>query len=215
MPTAKEKRDARDQALRNEGAKAALQKLNTDSALNAAKVPDAKGPLAKVSSAGQKVVVACKLGVPYFDIQHCKIEEKFEQNMQGGRTIKEATRSGSVVRLRGTSYPRGTPPAGFPEKPEIVGGAALNYGVDKDWFDEWLQQNRLNPLVVNRLIFAHETVDGVRGEAKEMAAFLSGLEPVNPGKDSRIPRSTREEVSDVETEDARKKKLEIAARVSG
>lgn len=212
MSTAKEKRLAREQALRDEGAATALETLNRESTLNPGAVADAKGPLARPSSAGQKVVVACKLGVAYVDIQHCKIEEKFEQNMQGGRLINEATRTGSVVRLRGTAYPRGTPPAGFPERPEIVGGAAINRGIDKDWFVEWLRQNAKNPLVVNKLIFAHETEDGVRGQAKDLAAFLSGLEPVNPGKDSRIPRSTREEVSDVETEDARKKKLEIAAR---
>lgn len=214
MPTAKEKRLAREQSLRDEGAKTALAQLNTKSAMDAAKVPDAHGAILQPQSAGAKVVVACKLGVPYFDIQHCRIEDKFEQNMQGGRTIKEAARSGAVVRLRGTSYPRGTPPAGFPERPEIVSGAALTYGVDQEWFDEWLRQNKFNPLVVNRMIFAHQTADGVRGEAKDLSAFLSGLEPVSPGKDRRIPRSTREEVSDVETEDARKKKLEIAARTN-
>lgn len=214
MATAKEKRLAREQSLRDEGAASVLAKLNTDSAMNAGGVVDAHGPIARPQSAGQKVVVACKLGVPYFDLQLCKIDDKFEQNMQGGRMIKEATRTGAVVRLRGTAYPRGTPPAGFPEKPEIVGGAALTQGVDKEWFDEWLKQNRLNPLVLNQMIFAHETHDAARGQAKELSAFLSGLEPVNPGKDSRIPRSTREEVSNVETEDARKKKLEIAARTS-
>lgn len=211
MATAKEKRLAREQTLRDEGAADALAKLNTDSAMNAAAVTDAHGSVAQPQSAGQKVVVACKLGVPYFDIQHCQIEEKFEQNLQGGRMIKEGSRTGSVVRLRGTSYPRGTPPAGFPERPEIVGGAAMNPGIDKDWFDEWLKQNRLNPLVVNRMIFAAETYDGARGAAKDLSSFLSGLEPVNPARDSRIPRSTREEVSDVETEDQRKKKQQIAA----
>lgn len=215
MATAKEKREAREQALRDEGAAAARKQIiaetNKAAITDPGSVAPAKAKVATPQSAGAKVIVACKLGVAYYDIQHSKIVDKFEQNMQGGRTVKEAERVGQVVRLRGTAYPRGTPPVGFPPAPEIVDGAALNYGVDKDWFDAWLEQNKMNPIVQNRMIFAHETIDGVRGEAKELGAFLSGLEPVNPGKDRRIPKSTREEVSDVETEEARKKKLANAA----
>ena len=159
------------------------------------------------------MIVACKLGVAYFDIQLCKIEDKFEQNMQGGRMVKEATRIGQVVRLRGTAYPRGTPPEGFPERPEMVGNAALTRGVDKEWFDEWMRQNHLNPLVMNKMIFAHESQDHVVGEARDLSKFLSGLEPVNPKRDARIPRSTRSEIEDVATEEKRAGKAKAAAEV--
>ncbi len=229
MPmTAKQKRDAREQRLRDEGAATAraemgtprtnesptteqIQELNRRAFANPGAVPDAMGEIAKPKSSGAKVVVACKLGVAYFDIQLCKIDDKFEQNLQGGRIVKEATRVGQVVRLRGTSYPRGTPPPGFPERPQMVGGAALNYGIDKDWFDEWLRQNKLNPIVRNNLVFAHETVDAVVGQARDLADFQSGLEPVTPGKDRRIPKSTRADVSDVTTE--KETKRQAAANV--
>lgn len=196
--TAKEKRDARDQKLRDEGAREATEKLNQAAITDPGAVADAKGAIAIPTSAGAKVVVACKLGVAYFDIQLCKIEDKFEQNMQGGRTVKEATRIGKIVRLRGTSYPRGTPPAGYPGRPEIIDGAALTHGVDKDWFDEWLVQNKLNPIVMNKMVFAHETMDGVRGEAADLSKFLSGLEPIDPARDHRITKSSRSEVTDVQ-----------------
>lgn len=209
--TAKEKREKRDAQLRKEGAEAAraeylaanpnaditggvsreVADLTVKSAIRPDQVADAHGQIARPSSAGAKVTVACKLGLAYLDIQHSHIVNKFEQNMQGGKQIREAERVGQVVRLRGTAYPRGTPPKGFPPPPEIVGGAALNRGIDKDWFDAWLEQNKLNPIVQNKMVFAHESDDHVRGEAAELSAFLSGLEPVNPDGDHRIPKSSR------------------------
>lgn len=211
--TAKEKRDAREKKLRDEGAAQAraemgkppgpsseeIQAANARAILNPGAVPDAKGKVASPQPAGQKVIVACKLGVAYYDIQLCKIVEKFEQNLQGGRTINEANRIGEVVRLRGTSYPRGTPPKGFPPPPEIVNGAALNRGIDKDWFDEWLRQHAKDPIVINKFVFAHATDDGIRAESAELSKFLSGLEPINPAGDARIPKSSRpEEVLELE-----------------
>jgi len=217
-PTAQEKRDAaiaaqgdKNQQIERNGGATDVELLNRAAIKDPGAVADAHGEIAKPQSAGAKVIVALKLGIAYFDIQLCKIEEKFEQNMQGGRTVKEATRIGQIIRLRGTAYPRGTPPEGFPERPEIVDGAALNYGIDKDFFDEWMRQNRLNPIVVNNLIFAHESISGVRGKAKDLSAFLSGLEPVNPKKDARIPRSTRGDVSNIETEESRAAKSRSAA----
>lgn len=213
--TAKQKRDERDAKIREEGAAAERAKapnadiiggvsqqvadLNLKSATRPHQVADAHGSIARPQSAGAKVTVACKLGVAYFDIQQTKIVEKFEQNMQGGKTIREAERVGQVVRLRGTAYPRGTPPAGYPLPPEMAHGAALNRGIDKDWFDAWLEQNKLNPVVMNKMVFAAETDDAIRSEAAELSKFLSGLEPVSPKGDHRIPKSTRpSEVTDLE-----------------
>lgn len=212
--TAKQKQEAREQALREEGAAAERAKqpnaditgpvsetiadLNLRSAIRPDAVADAHGQIARPQSAGAKVTVACKLGVAYYDIQHTKIVDKFEQNMQGGRTVREAERTGQVVRLRGTAYPRGTPPAGFPAAPEIMNGAALTRGVDKDWFDAWLEQHKLDPIVVNKMVFAAETDDALRGESAELSKFLSGLEPVNPKGDPRIPKSARSEVTDIQ-----------------
>lgn len=193
--TAKEKREAREAKIRQdaivEGRAAALADLNKNSILHPDRVAAATGEVAKPQHAGDKVIVACKLGVAYYDIQHSKIVEKFEQNMQGGKTIKEANRVGAVVRLRGTAYPRGTPPQGFPTAPIIVNGAALTMGVDRAWFEEWLDQHKLDPIVMNKMVFAHATLDGVTGEAKDLEAVLSGLDPINPKGDARIPKSSR------------------------
>lgn len=216
--TAKQKREARDQLLRDEGAAAArtemakdlppnaditggvsqsIADLNLAAATNPGAVKNAHGQKATPQSAGAKVTVACKLGVAYYAIQLCEIVDKFEQNMQGGKTIKESIRVGQVVQLRGTAYPRGTPPEGFPERPEMMNGAALTRGVDKDFWDAWVLQNARNPVVMNNMVFAAENDDALRGESAELSKFLSGLEPVNPKGDARIPRSTRADVEDI------------------
>lgn len=211
--TAKDKRDARAEAKRlrdqqaeetgatqrQESAVQATQKLNE--AAFAAPGGLSGAEILKPSKSGATVVVACKLGVVSYSIQLSKMEQKFEQNMQGGRMVTEATRIGPVVILRGTAYPRGTPPEGFPSPPLMVGGAALNYGVSKDFWDEWKEQHKLDPLVVNGFIFAHESQDHVLGRAKEEAGKKSGLEPVDPKNmkdDPRVPKSTRGEVENVE-----------------
>lgn len=208
MPsTAQQRRDQRaaQRAAADAAAKAAdpkaktqVEKIAERAALNPGGVPSAHGEVARPQSGGAKVIVGCKVGVGFIDLQLCRIEEKFEQNMQGGRTVKESTRVGDTVRIRGTAYPRGTAPEGYPPPPEIVGGAALTRGVDKDFFDEYLKQNKQNPLVKNGLIFAHESEDRVRGIAKETEEVKSGLDPINPKKDPRLPKSTRQEIANIE-----------------
>lgn len=161
------------------------------------------------SRSGAKVTVGCKLGVAYFDIQLSRKERIFEQNMQGGREVDVYARFGPTVRLRGTAYPRGTVPDGFPDKPKIVGGAAMNPGVDKEFWDAWVEQHKLDPLVINGFIFANENDDFVTGQARETVEVTSGLDPLKPDDktDKRIPRSTRTDLADIETEEARAKKM--------
>jgi len=217
--TAKQKKEAREAAAlaaaKADGRAEALAELNTASAIHPDKVADAHGAIEKPSSAGQKVVVACKLGVAYYDIQLCKPEEVSENTQTGPRTITQWKRTGNIVRLRGTAYPRGTPPEGFPEKPVIVDGAALTFGVDKEFWDAWVEQNARNPIVMNKMVFAHVTIDGAKGMARELKGVQSGLEPVNPKNDARMPKSTRTDVSNIETEESRAAKMERATAAVG
>ena len=195
MATAKEKREARERAN---------AERNQEFIHNPGSVADAHGEIEKPQSAGAKVTVGCKLGVPYFDLQLSRIVEVEEQGLGSTRIVKQGKRIGGVVRLRGTAYPRGTVPEGFPSPPLIVGGAAMNPGIDKEFWDEWVHQNRLNPLVVNRMVFAHENESHVIGMAREEADNLSGLEPINPKSDPRNLKSTRADLSDIEPDDRRK-----------
>lgn len=194
MATAKEKREARERAT---------AQRNEEFIRNPGAVADVHGDIEQPQSAGAKVTVACKLGVAWFDLQLSVIREVEEQGLGTSRTVRQGQRVGSVVRLRGTAYPRGNPPEGFPPPPLIVAGAAMNPGVDKDFWDQWVEQNKLNPLVMNRLIFAHESESWVQGKAREEAENLSGLEPLNPKGDPRNVKPTRADLSDIQPDDRR------------
>lgn len=177
---------------------AATEAVNREAIIDPAAVRD--DAVAKPQHAGGKVTIACKVGVAYIDLQLSRLEEVYENTQTGPRRIKEARRFGPVVRIRGTAYPRGTPPRGFPPPPLMVGGAALNPGIDKDFWDAWREQNKQSPYVINGMIFAHESDDHVRGRALEESAIHSGLEPLDPdsGKDPRMPRATRSELTNIE-----------------
>lgn len=221
MATAKEKREQREReaALQKENLgehkfaseqqrAEEIEKVNQRAMQNPGAVADAHGEKMKASRAGAKVTVACKLGVGYFNLQLSQLQEKWENTQTGPRKIMEARRFGPVVQIRGTAYPRGTPPMGFPERPTIVDGAALTPDVDAEFWFAWLEANKLNPLVVNKMIFAHEQRDFVIGQAKELKGINSGLEPMNPKGDARAPKTTRSDVDPITTEDARAKGME-------
>jgi hypothetical protein len=215
--TAKQKRELR--AREAAEAKAAgkptseeTERLNQAAITRPDAVADAHGKIEKPSKAGGKVVVGCKVGVAYIDLQLCQETKVWENTQTGPREVKKFERTGNVVRIRGTAYPRGTPPEGFPDKPMIVDGAALTFGVDEHFWNEWKKQNHLNPLVVNSMVFAHVNIDYVKGVAQEHSAEKSGLDPVNPKGDKRMPRSTRSDVSNIETEETRAAKMNRAAQ---
>ena len=217
--TAAEKRAARAVRRAEKTAQAgeptAVEKLNREATLHPDQVASAHGEVKKPGSAGAKVIVACRLGVAFFQLQLCRKETVDEQTQTGIRPVVKWTRTGEIVRIRGTAYPRGTPPEGYPERPLIVNGAAMNFGVDKDFWDQWVEQNRLNPVVINKMVFAHESRDAVEGMARETKELLSGLEPINPRDDKRMPKSTRSEITNVETEESRRAKQDRAAAAAG
>lgn len=167
---------------------------------------------------GGTVSVACKIGVAWFDLQLCEAKEVQENTQTGPRTITQWVRSGKIVRVRGTSYPRGTPPEGFPAKPEMVGGYALTHNVSKEFYEAWEKQHAKAPYVINEMIFAADP-SRIRAMCSERHQLKSGLEPVIPsmkdgtGKiitDPRVPRSTRQDVIGIETEDSRAAKMGAA-----
>jgi hypothetical protein len=64
----------------------------------------------------------------------------------------------------------------------LPGGYALTYGVPKETWDRWYEQNKNTQLVTKRVIFAspslpQATVDARTDEARKVK---SGLEPIDP-----------------------------------
>lgn len=161
---------------------------------------------------GAKVTVACKIAIPYLDLQLCERKVVVENSQTGPRDVVRWDRTGKIVRIRGTAYPRGTPPEGFPEKPTLVAGFALTPDVDKEFWDEWLKQNAKAAYVTSGMLMAYEKLDTVKGVASDFRSEVSGLEPMRPDRDPRMPRPTQTGVSKLETEEGRRAKIEQAAR---
>lgn len=145
-----------------------------------------------MAAPGNTVVVACKL--PHGLVLRLYDMVDFDEPAAGGgyRTVKRARPRPEQFVLRGylTKY-RGSKLQPIAETSSF----AYTEGVGKEFFDEWLKQNRDNPVVVNGLIFSAEKPEAVRGFAKEHAKLRNGLEPIDP---ARLPRN-------VQTADEQKK----------
>lgn len=159
-------------------------------------------PTTQPARAREVVTIACKIGVAWFDLEICKEQIVSENTQTGPRDIKQWARTGQVIRVRGTAYPRGEPPEGFPARPEMVAGCALTHNVDKSLWDAWVKQHAKAPYVESGMIFAYTAASDVKERAAELKNEVSGLEPVQRTKseikDVRLPRATNKGVSDVE-----------------
>lgn len=58
----------------------------------------------------------------------------------------------------------------------------LTFGVDEDFWNEWVKLHHLLDIVKKRFVFAHEKVSMVQGEAREMQEVRTGLERLDPDK---------------------------------
>jgi hypothetical protein len=70
----------------------------------------------------------------------------------------------------------------------LPGGFAITYGVPKDLWDRWLDQNKETNLVRKGIIFAAPSMMAATEEAKKARDVKSGLEPVDPNNPAtRMP----------------------------
>lgn len=168
--------------------------------------PKNPAPVSK-SRAGAKVTVACKL-------PHGLLLRTFEMGSRmipagpiGVVKIEQAVVRGEPVRINGTAVPFGKIP-NFIITPS---GYALTAGVDKDFFDLWLAQNKDSDVVSKGLVFAHESNDHVRGMAEDRKDFRSGLEPLDPNGDKRVPKGSSANLSGIQQDDEQVKRRAAAA----
>jgi hypothetical protein len=148
-------------------------------------------------SAARTVTVACKITNGLI-LQLCRMVPQREQTPVGVRDVMIAERTGTAYIIAGPAYPV-QPPPGYPRQVQIEGGYALTRGIPKDFWDQWLEQNKDAPFVKNGHVFAQPTMDSVIDQAQDGAKLRTGFEPLdvsNDGKnDSRMPRSTHPGVS--------------------
>lgn len=153
------------------------------------------------SRSGATVAVACNVPQGLL-LQLYEMEESSEQVMGGGwRSVRRAKKVGTPVRIRGPAIP-----IGFAIRKRIVGGYAITRGVDADFFNTWLEQNKDSDVVRNRCIFAHKS--DTDGMAREHRGVTSGYEPLDPKGDPRRPKP-RQEMTGIEKDSDAKELEEI------
>jgi hypothetical protein len=72
-----------------------------------------------------------------------------------------------------------------------VFGYGITHGVDKDYFDLWLEQNKDAPYVVNKPVFAIANATHADAAARDHEKQVSGFEPMNPSGDARTSNRHR------------------------
>jgi hypothetical protein len=130
-----------------------------------------------------QITVACKVPNGLL-LRNFKLVDRDEAVAGGGyKTVKRAEVDGSPVKINGPRVPFNQAPAHT-----VLGGYAFTPGVDSAFFERWLKDNADHPAVVNNLIFASDKAGTVEGKAKEFKALKTGLEPLHPAGDPRLPK---------------------------
>jgi hypothetical protein len=126
---------------------------------------------------GDTVVVGNKL-THTLSLQLHEMVEQTEPN--SGRTIKVARRIGDPVVIRGSAVKHNTS-AEFP----IVGGYALTFGIDKDFWDRWTAENADLDILKKGLVFAQDNNSRTEGQAREQKDLRTGFERLVQQKSSK------------------------------
>lgn len=159
-----------------------------------------EAPAVKTEPKGKRtVIIACKFNTGVV-LQLCRKTDYVEEGLNGSRKRERWDKFGETYTVRGPAIAADNVllPKGM-KRPSLEGGYALTPGIPADFWAEWLVQNKDNPIVVNGMIFAHESRDQVEGMAADREELRSGFEPIVPDSDPRIPKSARPEVDPIKT----------------
>lgn len=152
-------------------------------AAKAAPLPQKQAPAPKPEA---HVTVVCKIPTGVV-LQLCAKEEYVEEGLNGSRTRTRYNKVGRTFIARGPASPNGQVPRGY-VRPALAGGYALTPNIPQDFWEAWLEQNADNPIVVNQMIFAQGKRGNAIAEAREKKDLKSGLEPMDPDGDYRMPK---------------------------
>lgn len=139
---------------------------------------------------GRTVTVACKIQNGL--VLQLQRQETYQEPTMNG--LREQTRwvpTGERHIVAGPAYPV-QPPRGYPRQVPIEGGFALTRGIPADFWEQWVEQNKLLPAVTSGAIFAMTAMQDVTAKARESEDLLTGFEPLQVDAekitDSRMPK---------------------------
>lgn len=141
--------------------------------------------VAKPTNTGDTVTVGCKTPNGLVLTLQTMQEVRYPV-MGGGFTVEKQWRPDPNLKsytIYGNRTPHGEQPRCL-----IVAGFAMTPGIPADFMAKWLEQNRNLEIVTAGLIMVHANTDRARGDAMEKKDLRSGLEPIRPGHDPRIPK---------------------------
>lgn len=157
-----------------------------------------EAPAVQVSKSGKTVTVGCKIPTGLKLQLFRKVQ--WPEETRGGTIMRDRwDRYGAHVIVRGPAVPTGTAPKGYRRPAAIVGGYGITPNVDADFMREWMQQNAQNPVVVSGMIFVQNDNASAVDQSKDQRELRSGLEPIVPDNDPRIPKPVDGNVGSIET----------------
>jgi hypothetical protein len=139
----------------------------------------------KARAMSDTVTVACKMPNGLI-LRLYEMIEIMEPVMGGGMRPTMVARphpDGREYTINGNRTPYGAQATH-----EISHGYGLTPGVDREFFEKWISDNKNIPAVRNGLIFAHAKADQMRGHVKEMEGVKTLLEPLDTNNLSRDER---------------------------
>lgn len=124
-----------------------------------------------VSKSSNTVTVACKL--PHGLL--LRVFEAREVREAGTNvTVKQYVELPFQQEVQGFSHEQNRAP-----HCQFTSGYALTFGIDKDLWDKWLEQNKNTDIVKNGLIFAHSDMASVEAEGREKEKVRSCFERID------------------------------------
>ena len=121
------------------------------------------------------VTIACKL--PHgLRLRLHEWAEVQEPVLGGGTRIEKRARpTGQEVVVKGVAHEASK----SPDAP-MAFGYALTHGVDADFWEKWVAQNKGSTVLEGGMTFAHAKPADAEAHAREGRAVRSGLEPLDP-----------------------------------
>lgn len=144
--------------------------------------------VAGTDKASETVTVACKIPNGLV-LQLCQKQKRPEQGLGVTREVNVFSKVGDTITVAGPAYPNGPVPKGFKRRPEDADGYALTRNVPAAFWEAWLAQNKDTDFVMSGMIFAFPDIESVMAKARDGERIKSGLQPLDPDGDSRVPGS--------------------------
>ena len=139
------------------------------------------------------VVIGCRHPLGFILRVHDKIERS-EPVLGGGFRMEPQFRpTGHAITIYGTAREPGKD-----AKTMIRNGAALTFGIPKDFWERYKEENKGSPILENGILFEESSEARAADKAKEFKNMRHGLEPLKGSDDPRIPKSTNPAVSNIE-----------------